>query len=88
MGYSTTCASGICRSNGGASGANHNGSSGGFKTEDGNFKSDMPLINLNGDDLSPIVGRFNFNQQTDSSSLGKLRFFSLHIRFVQYKEGC
>lgn len=75
MGYSTTCGSGGGRSNGGASGTNHNGSSGGFKAEEGDFKSDMPLINLNGDDLSPIVGRFNFNQQTDSS-LGKLRFFS------------
>lgn len=71
MGYSTTtCGSGGGRGSGGVNGSNHNGSSGGFKTE--NFKSDMPLIDLNSGDLSPIVGRFNFNQQTDSSSLGKL----------------
>lgn len=42
-----------------------------FKPDDGSFKSEMPLINLNSGDLSPIVGRFHFNQQTESSSLGE-----------------
>lgn len=53
------------------SGTSHHQNGHNFKTEDDICKSEMPLIDLNSEDFSPIVGRFNFNQQTDSSSLGK-----------------
>lgn len=63
MGYSTsTCTSATDV---------HGHSEDGFKNDDNVFKSSMPLIDLDGEDLSPIVGRFNFNQQTDTSNLGK-----------------
>lgn len=73
MGYSTTTSASTSSSAGAScSTSNHGGGGYKFKSEDrSDFKNEMPLIDLDGGDFSPIVGRFNFNQQTDSSSLGK-----------------